>query len=64
LFSAKHQEKGGQAKMTEKLPLVKSEYYKLLEQTGDEGAAAAAMAQKWNISEDLVLSFVLFLASY
>ncbi len=50
--------------MTEKLPPVVSEYYKLLEDTGDESAAAAAMAQKWNISEDLVLSFVLFLVSY
>lgn len=50
--------------MTEKLPPVVSEYYKLIEETENESAAAAAMAQKWNISEDLVLSFVLFLASY
>ena len=50
--------------MPEKLPPVVYEYYKLIEETGDESAAAAAMAQKWNISEDLVLSFVLFLISY
>jgi hypothetical protein len=50
--------------MSEKLPPVVSEYYKLIEETEKVSAAAAAMAQKWNISEDLVLSFVLFLASY
>lgn len=49
--------------MNSKFPPIISEYYKLMP-VPEGDSPAAALARQWNSMEDLVLSFVLFFASY
>ncbi len=50
--------------MDDKITTISSVYYQPVKTETEGKFINSAMTQKWNIMEDLILSFVLFLISY